>query len=777
MDSHTGKEITGHTSSGDYSGLVFPYFYPGAETPHEYRLRRDSPDLEHRSDGTTKERKKYLSPPGRVNLLYFVPGTPEESLSDVNIAIALTEGEKKVLALWRLARHECRQPRFLPIGLSGVWNWRGSVGKTLGPSGERTNVKGPIADLDLVQWKGRVVYIVFDSNVATNSSVKAARRGLSNELTRRGAQVLHVDIPTETGVNGVDDFAALSGPERALELFESATPFKGENQSTQAQVLIDQVKGIELFHTPASECFASFHVGDHTETWPIRSKSFRLHLVRKFFRSEGKPPSTQARQDAIQLLQAQALFEGGEQEVFVRVAGSGDAIYLDLADKQWRVVEIDGAGWRIANNPPVKFRRPTGMLPLPVPVSGGSLEELRPLINPEDDDELFVLDVSWLIGCLKPTGPYPLDVQLGEHGSAKSTRQRLKRSLIDPIKAPLRSAPRSVRDLMIAAKNAWIISFDNLSFLPNWFSDALCCLATGSGFSTRELYSDDAEQIFESCRSITLNAIENMLHKTDLVDRTIIQHIPPIPATKRKTEKDLIAEFENIHPRVLGGLLDAVSMALRNYSNVKLERLPRMADFAKWVVAAEPALPWPEGTFMKVYNQNRSDAIKTTLEADALATAIRELMRNQDNWEGTPTELHEQLDELVDDRTKKSKGWPGSAAWLSRKLNGPATFLRSIGIDIQIPNRGKNRLIRICVQNTDVTDVTDVNTRNDLENQQLALLPRDDGKTTASTPNDNLPSSRQANPGKDFVDSDAIDSKKRPHSGTSGKSKVPVERF
>ena len=63
----------------------------------------------------------------------------------------ITEGEFKTLALWRAANHGSRvQPRFLPVGVSGVYNWRGTIGKTVGPDGSRMDVKGPIPDLDWI---------------------------------------------------------------------------------------------------------------------------------------------------------------------------------------------------------------------------------------------------------------------------------------------------------------------------------------------------------------------------------------------------------------------------------------------------------------------------------------------------------------------------------------------------------------------------------------------------------------------------------------------------
>src|SRR5438270_5336542 len=119
------------------------------------------------------------------------------------IPIALVEGEKKALAIRPLAKHELEKPRFIPVAIAGVWNWRGRIGKAGGPKGETLDAKGPIADLSRLAWKGRKVFIVFDTNVQTNESVKWARRGISRELATRGAQVDLVNLPEDCGVNGI----------------------------------------------------------------------------------------------------------------------------------------------------------------------------------------------------------------------------------------------------------------------------------------------------------------------------------------------------------------------------------------------------------------------------------------------------------------------------------------------------------------------------------------------------------------------------------------------
>ena len=138
------------------------------------------------------------------------------------IPIVVVEGEKKALALWRLPNHETETPRFVPIGIAGVWNWRDVIGKTGGSSGERLDVKGPIADLARIEWRGRTVFVVFDANVHTNDSVKAARKGIARELATRGADVKFVNLPEDCGVNGIDDLLAKWGPVKVLGLFEMA---------------------------------------------------------------------------------------------------------------------------------------------------------------------------------------------------------------------------------------------------------------------------------------------------------------------------------------------------------------------------------------------------------------------------------------------------------------------------------------------------------------------------------------------------------------------------
>jgi hypothetical protein len=467
-----------------------------------------------------------------------------------------------------------------------------------------------------------------------------------------------------------------------------------KEKQTQQDILLTIASAIELFHTPGEDGYGIIPINGHRETWPIRSKGFRRWLCHEFYKSQKKGPQPEAVSSALQVLEAKAQFDGQERPVWVRIAEHEGSIYLDLGNASWEAVKITKDGWEVVTDPPVCFRRTRSMMSLPYPVKGGSVNELRPFINVATYAD-FILIVAFLVGALRDRGPYPVGVFNGEQGSAKTTLARVIAFLIDPSTSPSRSAPREVRDLMIAAINSWVLGFDNLSGVTAWLSDAMCRISTGGGFSTRELYTDREEIIFEATRPIILNGIDTLAHRHDLADRSLIFNLPQIPDDNRRPESQFWAAFEAARPRVLGALLDAVSMALRNIDNVKLPSLPRMADFAMWVSAAEPALPWPSGSFLEAYMGNRAEAVELSLEADCVAVAVREHMADQTEWSGKPSELYEELEKIVPENTKRSQSWPKAAHKLSGRLKRAATNLRMVGIHIEEDRSARKRTVTI----------------------------------------------------------------------------------
>lgn len=630
--------------------------------------------------------------PGKPKCLYLSsakyggpsPGSPAHVPAGVCGPVELariTEGELKADVAHRLSGVPT-------LSFPGVASWR--------------------VVLPVLQALGvKTVRVAFDADADKNAAVARPLRECVHELPAHGYAVELERWPQDAG-KGVDDvlqagraadIEILAGP-AALAAVEEIAAAAGVDNSdsdadeqkerkSQATLLVELAAVAELWHTSGQGiAYATLPVADHREHWPIRSLTFRRWLGRQFFGQYGKAPGSQALQDAMTVLEGQAIFDGPEFPVFVRVAGDGDKLYLDLANETWQAVEIDAAGWRILDAAPVRFRRAKAMLPLPTPTPGGDIGELRRFVNVDVDG--WPLLLGWLVAAFRSIGPYPVLALHGEQGSAKSTTARTLRAIIDPNAAPLRCEPREPRDLMIAANNGWVVALDNLSFVPVWLSDALCRLATGGGFATRTLYENDEETIFDSMRPAILTGIEELANRSDLLDRSLILQLPRIPDDRRRTEAEHWREFEQAHGRILGAVLDAVSAAVRNLASTRIDRLPRMADFALWATAAEGGLGLQPGEFLSAYRGNRDAANETALESSPVAKHVLQ-MADAGEWHGTPGELLEHIETLASDGEKRLKTWPKNPRSLSGILKRLAPNLRTAGVEIEFGHEGRGR--------------------------------------------------------------------------------------
>jgi hypothetical protein len=304
----------------------------------------------------------------------------------------------------------------------------------------------------------------------------------------------------------------------------------------------------------------------------------------------------------------------------------------------------------------------------------------------------------------------------GEQGSAKSTIARLLIDLIDPSTIPLCTSPRSERDLFISASKTRVLSFDNLSGISDQLSDAFCRVATGGGLATRSLFTDDSEKLFNSKRPVIINGIVDLLTRHDFTDRSIVINTAPIPQNKRKPEKEIWGPWQQVKPLVLGALCTAVSTAFRNLDSIQLDSYPRMADFARWVVAAEPELPWEDGSFMKVYLENRASIIELGLEADPVGSSIMTLMGKREEWTGPATNLLADLNKAAPDHFRRLRAWPKQPNALSNKLRRSATFLREKSFEIEWGKSGQRfiSIRRIRDINTPEADAADVSADDDI---------------------------------------------------------------
>lgn len=472
----------------------------------------------------------------------------------------------------------------------------------------------------------------------------------------------------------------------------ATSPIASDNTTARLRAI---AKAIEVFKTPAGDAYGRVKYGNGYQTHPLKSKFIRGYLTTVFDDLYGFGPNPSAVENVLNVLEGRAYVSPATEQVYVHVAPHDDDLYLDLCDEAWRAVQLTPDGWDVTTDVPVNFRRPNGALKLPTPQRGGSIDALRDLINVETDND-WRLIVAWLLGTLHPRGPYPLLAFIAEQGSAKSTTSRFLRGLIDPSSNMLSKPPRDSDSLMLKANNNWVLAFDNMGEIPSWLSNDLCRLSTGGGDSKKRLYTDSDEVIYDARRPVILTGIGDLVTQPDLMERTLIVNLPRIGdgGRKRRDEDELNKMYEEAKPQILGALLDAASVALRTYRTENLPRTPRMADFAKWVTAAEPALGWTRHTFVNDYAANLDDANSLAIEASPVARAVTDFMRRVPNgtWTGTANELLTALKDIAGDDTLKHRDWPKDATRLSGKLRAVAPALRKAGTDLSFEHSGQRRI-------------------------------------------------------------------------------------
>jgi hypothetical protein len=475
-----------------------------------------------------------------------------------------------------------------------------------------------------------------------------------------------------------------------------------KSKRSQADKVVDLASDFDLFTTPGDEVegWASVVIDGGRETFRLRSRLCKHLLNSRYWHAFGKTLGSTAVDSAISVLQGRAVHEGSEAAIAIRVAAHDSRIFVDVGDKQRHVIEISADGWEIVRSCPVRFVRPQGQMPLPLPVKGGSLDLISPFVNVEPGERVLLL--SWVVCCFHPTGPYPILALNGGQGSAKSTTTKVCKRLVDPSKAGLRSDPRNAQDLAVAAQNAWLLAFDNLSRISDMLSDALCRMSTGGVFTTRRLYSDDEEVLLEAKRPLIINGIPDLAVQPDLIDRSVHLVLPPLPKGARRLEDQFWAAFDLEHPRMLGAVLDAVSAMLRLVPTLSIEDPPRMADFALVGVAVETHLGLPSGTFLRAYEENRNAAAKLALAESGIVEPLRHFLAALGGeFHGTPSRLYDSLqasENPVVIRARRSRKWPRSVNSFSGLLRRLSQSFDKVGLlyeDGRDNSHARNRYIHL----------------------------------------------------------------------------------
>ncbi|MGW2092072.1 hypothetical protein [Promicromonospora sukumoe] len=441
-------------------------------------------------------------------------------------------------------------------------------------------------------------------------------------------------------------------------------------QKSAAAVLVDlALKRYDLGCTPDGDAYAVPRTGGNVVRMLRGGRSsLRAELAKAYRQQTGAIAGQQALADALLVLQGTA-GEAEPEDVHIRVAEHDGATWIDLGDAAEHVVRVGIDGWSVVTEAPVLFRRTALTGALPMPEEGGSLDDLWALLNVTEADRPLVL--AWLVAALGwERIPHPMLALLGEQGTGKSSATKNLVQLVDPSPVPLRKPPRDADGWVTAAQGSWVVGLDNLSAIQPWLSDSLCRAVTGDGDVRRELFSDDGLAVFSFRRVLVMNGIDVGAMAPDLADRSIVVNLDRITEDRRRPESQLLTAWESAWPRVFGALLSQVRAAKARVRSVRLEAMPRMADFAMVLAALDQI----HGTdSLTAYADQANSAALDAVTSDPFLAALAEAITEP--WQGSAADLHA----LVQPDGLPPRSWPRSVRAVAGVLKRNAPALRSAG--------------------------------------------------------------------------------------------------
>jgi hypothetical protein len=470
------------------------------------------------------------------------------------------------------------------------------------------------------------------------------------------------------------------------------------NSATELFTIVEP-EIVELFKDQLNNPFAAVRINGHIETIPVpasNSGKFKMWICKIYYEKEHKVLSNGETIAAVHnTLRAKALFGNFTNTLSLRVSNGHDdskkTIYYDLTNKEWQVVKITESGWSVenSNDIPIMFRRYQNQRAQVIPsknYSANIFDMFLNTINIEDDEGKRLLLKCYIITLFIPDIAKAALMLHGPESAGKTACQELIKSVVDPSVIPTLTFPRDIDGLIQQFSHNYLAYYDNVSILPEWLSDALCRAVTGTGFSKRELYSDDDDVIYQFLRCIGFNGINLAATKSDLLDRGIIMGLKRIDDKKRRELKgEILPEFEKILPQLLGFIFDILVKILKvmNSGGIIMKAKSRMADFEKYAEVISQCMGYEPMRFINAYHENKKLRTDNVLETSPIARAVIEFMETREKWRGTTPELLAELESVASKlkiNTQREKLWPKAANVLARRLNEIRSNLEEVGI-------------------------------------------------------------------------------------------------
>ncbi len=444
------------------------------------------------------------------------------------------------------------------------------------------------------------------------------------------------------------------------------------------------------------DAYARIPIHASYQLYKVQSPEFRNKILYLYFKAREDTPISETLVQMCNILEQKALESNNLKPIYRRIGRNANAIYYDLANHNHKVVKVEAEGYKIITKSKLNFLQVSNTRPQVIPKSGsGSVKYvLKHFRFKEKSDKLLFL--VYLISCLIPDIPHPILIFAGDKGAAKSTSMRMLRKIIDPANADLMAIPKSIENLVINLGNNYISCFDNLSHLSDELSNLFCMASTGGTITKRKLYSDSQEIQVNIKRIVTMNGINVVAAKPDLLDRSLLLTLNRIPSDSRKAESTIWREFDDDLPYILDWCFRTLSKAMELFPSTSLPNLPRMADFAAWGFAITEAIGWKGQLFLDAYTDNQKLLSEDVLNFHIVASLCLLFMKKRPNWEGTWTEMYHEFKEVAKSNNidLQLKDWPRGINHFSRSLSEVKSDLEHVGIFYKVTH-GKVKKVSV----------------------------------------------------------------------------------
>jgi DNA primase len=640
--------------------------------PKDFKQRRPDPDHPNKWIWKLANTRRVL-----FRLPAILKASPDKP-------ILICEGEKDCLNAAKLGF-------IATTNAQGAGKWKAQV--------DKDNIHAPLKD--------RIVWVIPDND---QPGLQHAHQ-VATSLVGYSRLVKLLQLPGLEEKQDLSDFVQIHGLEKAkallLELAEAAPAYEprqaesateedttssGKESKFKRLLLAFQQTGSEVFLDQHNSGWACIKVNEHHENLPLHSTAFSRFLLRLYVGIYDDGIGKEAISQVADLLEATAK---EKRALFNRFAWTNDALLIDMATPSWEGIRVNQSGWEIVQLQKSPFKRFNHQQPLPIPQKEGDVRKILEFL-PLKDEKATLLLLVWIVAAFIENIPRPGIILHGLQGSGKSTVCEFLRDVIDPSSTPIVALSKDEPEFIQMMSHNAIVCLDNLHKLPQWASDDLCRAVTGSGFSKRQLYSDDDDVIYQFARTFVVNGIAVPGNSPDLMDRSILLELDRVKEENRRERGELCNGYKQARSRIFGGVLDTLAGAMGLRNSIKLNRLPRMADFTVWGCAIAEALGFGQTDFLEAYYSNINFQHEEITTSEPVCMALIEFFKDRADWQGTPSELYEYLKKNAESLgIDKSSRWPKAAHVLTRYLKQFNHNLAEIGIDIRAERDGRTRTLII----------------------------------------------------------------------------------